>query len=335
MLFFIWVLVIPAHSNPFLPKPGEKPTALRIATCAVSGGFAHLYTALDYGIFDKYGTRMEHIYIRGSNASLAALAADEIQLLYCAADATIPGLATGVDAKLVAAPLVKLPYVLVTRKEIRRPEDLKGKALGVTRSGDLSSRLSRAVIKKFNLGDDVIIRPIGGSQSERYQAMVANLVQGIIVTPPLDVRAKNDGFNVLYRLVDLDLPFIYSSLHANSRILREKPEVVQRVVAAFAEAIHFMEKNPEKAKRAIARAMRIKDEEALRVSYNVYAKEIIDRAMIVPAAPVAESIELLRASGTQVGKKPEEIYDNNFVQTLEKSGFLKDLWGGEPPRSGR
>ena len=66
---------------------------------------------------------MEHVFIRGgSSASLAALAADEIQLLYCAAEATIPGLATGVDAKLVAAPLVKLPYVLVTRKEIKRPE---------------------------------------------------------------------------------------------------------------------------------------------------------------------------------------------------------------------
>lgn len=335
MLFFSWVLVTFTHANPFLPKPGEQPTVLRIATCAISGGFAHLYTALDYGIFDKYGTRMEHIYIRGSNASLTALAADEVQLLYCAADATIPGLATGVDAKLVAAPLVKLPYVLVTRKEIRRLEDLKGKALGVTRPGDLSSRLSRAVMKKFNLGDEVIIRSIGGSQSERYQAMAANLVQGIIVTPPLDVRAKNDGFNVLYRLVDLDLPFIYSSVHANARILREKPEVVQRVVAAFAEAIHFMEKNPEKAKRAIATAMRVKDEEALRVAYNVYAKEIIDRRMIVPAAPVAESIERLHASGTQVRKKPEEIYDNTFVQALEKSGFLKNLWGGEPPRSGR
>jgi ABC-type nitrate/sulfonate/bicarbonate transport system substrate-binding protein len=335
VLFSIWLLMTPAHSNPFLPKPGEKPIALRIATCAISGGFAHLYTALDYGIFDKYGTRMEHIYIRGSNASLAALSADEVQLLYCAADATIPGLATGVDAKLVAAPLVKLPYVLVTRKEIRRPEDLRGKVLGVTRPGDLSSRLSRAVIKKFNLGDEVMIRSIGGSQSQRYQAMVANLVQGIIVTPPLDVRAKNDGFNVLYRLVDLDLPFIYSSVHANLKILREKPEVVQSIVAAFAEAIHFMEKNPEKAKRALATAMRVKDDEALRVAYNVYAKEIIDRRMIVPAAPVAESIERLRASGTHVRKKPEEIYDNNFVQTLEKSGFLKDLWGGEPPKSSR
>src|SRR6516225_4333442 len=108
LLFICLFSAVPAHSNPYLPKPGEKPVTVRIATCAVSGGFAHLYTALDYGLFDKYGIKMENIYIRGSNAALAALAADEIQFLYCAADATIPGLAAGVDAKLVAAPLVKL-----------------------------------------------------------------------------------------------------------------------------------------------------------------------------------------------------------------------------------
>jgi ABC-type nitrate/sulfonate/bicarbonate transport system substrate-binding protein len=334
-LFFVFAFIAPARANPYLPKPGERSVKLRIATCAVSGGFAHLYTALDYGIFEKYGLKMEHVFIRGSNASLAALAADEIQFLYCAAEATIPGLATGVDAKLVAAPLVKLPYVLITRKEIKRPGDLKGKSLGVTRPGDLSARLSHAVLKKFNMADEVTIRPIGGSQSERYQAMAANLVQGVVVTPPLDVRAKNDGFNVLYRLVDLDLPFIYSSLHANSRILRDKPEVVQRVVAAFAEAIFFMEKNPGKGKIAISQAMRVTDEEALRVSYNVYAKEIIDRRMIVPAAAVADSVELVRPSGIHIRKRPEEIYDNTFVNNLEKSGFLKDLWGTELPRAGR
>jgi NitT/TauT family transport system substrate-binding protein len=334
-LAFVVAMSGVAKANPYLPKPGEKPVTVRIATCAVSGGFAHLYTALDYGLFDKYGIKMEHVYIRGSNASLAALAADEIQFLYCAADATIPGLAAGVDAKLVAAPLVKLPYVLITRKGIKRIEDLKGKALGVTRAGDLSARLSRVVLKKFNMTDEVAIRSIGGSQSERYQAMVANVVQGVIVTPPLDLRAKNDGYNVVYRLVELDLPFIYSSLHASSRILREKPEVVQRVVAAFAEAIFFMEKYPDKAKVAIANAMRIKDEEALRAAYNVYAKEIVDRRMIVPAAAVAESMELVRASGTQVRKRPEEIYDNSFVNNLEKSGFLKELWGNDPQRLSR
>lgn len=96
-----------------------------------------------------------------------------------------------------------------------------------------------------------------------------------------------------------------------------------------------MEKYPDKAKVAIANAMRIKDEEALRAAYNVYAKEIIDRRMIVPAAAVAETVELVRASGTQVRKRPEEIYDNSFVNNLEKSGFLKDLWGNDLQRLSR
>ena len=97
----------------------------------MSGGFAHLYTALENNLFDKYGFKVEHVFIRGSGPALDALMADEIQFLYCAADATLPRLAAGIEVKLVAAPLVKLPYVLVTRKEIRRMDDLKGKALGV------------------------------------------------------------------------------------------------------------------------------------------------------------------------------------------------------------
>lgn len=316
-----------AGANPYLPRPGERAVNIRIATCAVSGGFAHLYTALENHLFDKYGFRIEHVFIRGSGPSLAALTADEIQFLYCAADATIPSLAAGVDAKLVAAPLIKLPYVLVARKEIRRMEDLKGKALGVARAGDLSDRLSRMVVKKFSL-NDVTLRPIGGSQSERYQAMAANVVQAVIVTPPLDARARNDGFNVLFRLVDLDIPFIYSSLHASTRSVRERPETVQRMVAAFAEAIHFVEKNPRKAKAAIAKVMRIKDEEALQVAYHAYTREIVDRRMIVPAVAVAESVELQRSLGTPVKKKPEDLYDNTFVYNLEKSGFQRELWGG-------
>jgi NitT/TauT family transport system substrate-binding protein len=315
-----------ASANPYLAKPGERPTHIRIATCAVSGGFAHLYTALENNLFDKYGFKVEHVFIRGSAPALAALMADEIQFLYCAADATIPSLAAGVDVKLVAAPLIKLPYVLVARKEIRKLEDLKGKSIGVARAGDLSDRLSRMVAKKFNI-PDVAMRPIGGSQSERYQAMAANIVQAVVITPPLDVRARNDGFNVLFRLIDLDIPFIYSSLHASTRTIRERPEMVQRMVAAFGEAIIFADKNPAKAKAAISKVMRVKEEEALQVAYNVYTKDIVDRRMIVPSTAVAESVELQRGLGTLIKRKAEDIYDNSFVNNLEKSGFQRELWG--------
>jgi NitT/TauT family transport system substrate-binding protein len=329
-LFSLFLFPVSLFANPYLAKPGERPMTLRISTCAVSGGFVHLYTALDNGLFDKYALKLENIFIRGSAQNLAALAADEVQFTYCAADGTIPGLASGVDAKLVASPLVKLPYVLVARKEIKRPEDLKGKSLGIARAGDLSDRLSRAVVKKFAMApDQVTIRPIGGSQGERYQAMAANIVQAIVITPPLDVRAKNEGFNVLYRLIDLNLPFIYSTLHTSYKMLRERPEVVQRTVAALAEIVYFVEKNSEKAKASISKAMRVKDEEALQSSYNVYAKEIVDRTMVVPGKAVAEAVDLARESGTNVRKKPEELYDNGFVINLEKSGFLKEIWGTE------
>jgi ABC-type nitrate/sulfonate/bicarbonate transport system substrate-binding protein len=327
ILFF---LQAGAFANPYLPKPGERPLSLRISTCAVSGGFVHLYTALDNGLFDKYGMKLENIFVRGSAQNLVALASDEVQFTYCAADGTIPGLASGIEAKLIASPLVKLPYVLVTRKEIRRPEDLHGKALGIARAGDLSDRLSRATVKKFGIPPETVtIRPIGGSQGERYQAMVAGLVHGVIITPPLDVRAKNEGFNLLYRLIDLNLPFIYSSLHTSHKMLRERPEIVQRMVAALAEIVYFVEKNPDKAKASIGKAMRTKDPEALQSAYDTYAKEIIDRTMVVPGKAVAETVELARESGSPVRKKPEEIYDNSFVNNLEKSGFLKEIWGSE------
>ena len=329
-IFLALFLSAPCFASHYLPKPGDKPVNIRIGTCAITGGFVHLYAGQDYGIFEKYGLKTESIFIRGSGPALAALAGDELQFIFCAADGTIPGMATGIDVKLVASPLVKLPYVLIGRKEIRRGEDLKGKAIGIARAGDLSDKLTRAVLKKFGLTtDQVSIRPIGGSQGERYQAMAANIVQAVTVTPPLDTRAKNAGFNVVYRLIDLDLPFIYSTLHTSHRMLRDRPEVVQRAVAAFAETVYFVEKNPDKAKASIAKAMNLKDEEALQSSYNVYAKEIVDRTMIVPVKSVAESVESARESGTTIRRKPEEIYDNSFVNNLEKSGFLKELWGSE------
>jgi NitT/TauT family transport system substrate-binding protein len=317
-------------ANPYLPKPGERTLSMRVSTCAVSGGFVHLYTALDNGLFDKYGIKLENIFIRGSAQNLTALTTDEVQFTYCASDAIIPGMAAGIEAKIVASPLVKLPYVLVTRKEVRRPEDLKGKSLGIARAGDLSDRLSRAVVKKLGLPpESVTIRPIGGSQGERYQAMAAGIVHGVIITPPLDVRAKNEGYNVMYRLIDLNLPFIYSSLHTSYKMLRERPDIVQRMVAALAEIVYFVEKNPDKAKASIGKAMRTKDAEALQSAYDTYARDILDRTMIVPGKAVAETIELARESGAPVRRKPEEIYDNSFVNNLEKSGFLKELWGNE------
>jgi NitT/TauT family transport system substrate-binding protein len=332
LVHFCWLQI--ANANPYLAKPGEAPVTVRVAACAITGGFIHLYAALDNGLFDKYGMKVEFVSIRGSGVALAALAADEIQFLYCAADATIPGMASGSDAKLIAAPLVGLPWVMLARKDIRRVEDLKGKSIAVTRPGDLTFRLARALLKKFSLTEnEVKILTVGGTgQVEPFNAMRAGLAEAALVTPPLDVRGRRDGFNLIYRLNDLALPAVYSSLHTNAKTLRDRPLWAQKWTAVLAESIAFVEKNPDKAKIAVGKALKLNDGDALQSAYDAYAKLLINRRLTVPENSVAGVIEVAREQGTNVRRKAAEIIDNRFADDLDKSGFLREIWSGEPPR---
>ncbi len=321
-----------AQGNPYLAKPGEPVVKVRIGTCAVTGGFIHLYTALDHRLFEKYGISAENVVVRGGSVAMAALASDEINFLYCNADANIVRIGAGGDGKLVASPLIGLPYVVLARKDIKRPADLKGKTIGVTRPGDFPYRLAKEFLKKHNLSEkDVTLATVGGTPMERYAALVQDVFQATLIQPPLDARGKKDGFNVIYNLNDLGLPFIYSSLFTNSRTLKERPAIVQKAVAALAESVYFVEKNPEQAMASVGKVLRIKDADTLRSAYEAYAKNLINRRMIVPAKMVAENLDLAREDGAVIRKKANEIFDNTFVDNLDKSGFMKELWGSAVP----
>ncbi len=319
------------HANPFLPKPGEAPIAARVGTCSVTGGFIHLYTALFNGLFDKYGVKMEHVTLRGGVVSLAALSSDEIQFVYCSADPMIPRIAAGIEAKLIGSPIVGLPWVLVGRKEIKRPQDLKGKSIAVSRPGGLTDQLAKAVMKKFNFTtQDLKLVHIGGTgQLEPYNAMMQGLTQATFLTPPLDVRARRDGFNLIYNLNELGVPSIYSSMFANYKSLKDRPVLVQRFTAAMAESVHFLERNPDRGKAALAKILSLNDQEVLQSAYDAYAKALVNRRLTVPANAVAQAVENAREDGTQIRRTPTEIFDNSFAEQLDKSGFLKELWGNQ------
>jgi ABC-type nitrate/sulfonate/bicarbonate transport system substrate-binding protein len=322
------VLTGPSYANPYLAKAGEAAQQTRVATCAISGGFMHLYTAVDHKLFDKYGLQVEFVSISGSGTSLAALSANEIDLLYCAGEATIPGLASGVEAKLVAAPLIGLPWVVLAHKDIKTPQELRGSSIGINVPGRLIDRLAKDFIKRFNLGADVRIRPVGGQgQLEPYNAMKAGIVQAALVTPPLEVRGKQDSFNVIFDFRTLKALSVYSALQASAKIMRERPVVVQRFVAGMAEAVHFVENNPDKAKQSVSKIMRMNDEVALQSAYDAYARSIVNRSLLIPSQAIIEGMDNARAAGVTIKKKPEELYDNVFAEGLEKSGFLKELWG--------
>ena len=82
---------------------------------------------------------------------------------------------------------------------------------------------------------------------------------------------------------------------------------------------------------AVGRTLRMKDTDTLQSAYETYAKRLINRRMVVPAKMVAETVEIARDEGTVIRRKPNEVFDNSFVENLDKSGFMRELWGGEVP----
>jgi hypothetical protein len=79
----------------------------------------------------------------------------------------------------------------------------------------------------------------------------------------------------------------------------------------------------------------MKDPDILRSAYEAYAKNLINRRMIIPAKLVAETLDNAREEGATIRRKPSEIFDNSFVEHLEKSRFMKELWGGAVPEDRR
>jgi ABC-type nitrate/sulfonate/bicarbonate transport system substrate-binding protein len=132
---------------------------------------------------------------------------------------------------------------------------------------------------------------------------------------------------LIYKLSDLDVPSIYSSMFTNFKGLKDRPSLVQRFVAAMAEGIYFVEKNPDKGKAALSKILSVNDQEVLQSAYDAYAKSMVNRRLIVPVNAVTQAVEMAREEGTLIRKKPAEIIDNSFAEQLDKSGFLKELWG--------
>lgn len=86
---------------------------------------------------------------------------------------------------------------------------------------------------------------------------------------------------------------------------------------------------------SVGKILPMKDPDTSRSAYPAYARNLINRRMVVPPHRVAESLEIARQDGAAIRRKPNEIFANSFVEHLDKSGFMKELWGGRVPEEKR
>jgi NitT/TauT family transport system substrate-binding protein len=322
-LFTLFLFALLLAPSP-LPAQTQTPVVVGVAGMAVT--LIHPFIARDAGLFQKYGIDPRLVLFEGGTLLAQAALAGEVKFSVTSGPVTIASRSAGADTIVVAGYINTLPYNLVAAKSITSLEQLKGKRIAISRFGSTTDTAIRLLLEKVGINPkDVTILQVG-AQPTRYAALVAGALDATIITPPFDLTAKKQGYNVLVNLAELGIPYPQQVIETTDRFIRENPQAVKNFLKGFIAGIHYGLTNKEGAKKIMVKYLKITDPEILEATYASYA-QITERR----AFPNIEGFrygleEVAKRLPTAKDKKPEDFINMRFLNELEKEGFFKELY---------
>lgn len=299
---------------------------IKIGYAALSAGQVVAWMAKEGGYLAKYGIEAELIYIPAI-AATQALIAGEIQLAQVTGVSTAGAILAGADVRIIASSLNRLVGFIYARSEIRSPEQLKGKKLGISRFGALSDTAAAIFLERFGLkrGADVAIIQLGGLP-EIVTAMERGAVQAGFASPPNSSRAKRLGMRELFDLDALGLELQQTCITVTSKFLRERRPLVKSFVQAYGEGLHRFVTDRDFSIRVMKKYLRIEEKDLLEDAYAAYSP----RVQKIPF-PTLKGIQFIldeMAERQPQARKasPESFVDLSLLQEIDQSGFFKQLW---------
>src|SRR3989304_9181626 len=154
-----------------------------------------LWVTKDAGLFEKHGLDVTLIYVGGSSKIVQAMLAKDIPIAEIAIPAVIQANLAGADLVMLAGPNHKPGQKLMAKSEIKNPQDLKGKKIGITRFGTSDDFLLRYVLGQWGLQPDrdVALIQMGGSQ-ETLAGFGSRAVDGGGLSSPLPLQGAKFGY---------------------------------------------------------------------------------------------------------------------------------------------
>jgi NitT/TauT family transport system substrate-binding protein len=302
----------------------DSPTIAGVAGPSVNMIYA--YVPQDAGLWKKHGLDVRMVLFEAGSTLAQVARAGEVKFAVNSGPTTIASRTQGADSVIIAISVNTLPYSLVTAKGITKWADLKGKKIGISRFGSGTDTAIRLVCKKFGLDpakDLVIIQ--GGTQPSRLQALLAGSLDATLVSPPLDLKAKQQGLTILVNIAELAIPYPQLVIETTDRFARENPRAVKNFLKGFLEGVYYTASHKDETKKLITKYLKESDPEILEATYQSFI-QVTDYSANPNLDGLRNAIEEV---GTRVpaakSKKPEDFIDTRFLKELEKEGFLKQF----------
>lgn len=301
--------------------------SFKVGFLTISAGSGATWVTKEAGFFAKNGIDAEVLYVPSTTLTQAMLAG-EISLGLAGPTSLIEANARGADFVLLGSYTGVSPVsFLVTRKDINKVEQLKGKKFGVSRFGAASHRILEIALQKLKIDPrrEISVLQVGNS-AFRMAALQASNIDATVLSVEEAYHAKKMGLNILYDLRKLNVEFLSNDFATTRKFVRENEDIARRFVKSLIEGVHFFKNNKQRSIDIMAKYMRTQNREIVEVGYDWHAVEYLKRPY-VPMAGLNAVWEHLAASDSKVKEiKPEQLVDSRFVRELDESGFIDNLY---------
>jgi NitT/TauT family transport system substrate-binding protein len=218
---------------------------------------APFFLGKERGYFDQEGIDLDIQEGRGSGVTVQAVAAGTATFGYA-------DVATMIKAASKGAPVIAVGVALQTSpmsamgfadKNIRKPEDIKGKTVAVT-PGDSMSQVWPLFLKKTGLKDSDFKTVSGDAQTKLNAVMngQADLLLGYVMDQAIKLQDATHKDIYPIRFADYGVNMVSSGIIVQKDYLKAHPDVVKRFLRAATRSLEEAAKNPDAAVDAMLKA---------------------------------------------------------------------------------
>jgi ABC-type nitrate/sulfonate/bicarbonate transport system substrate-binding protein len=279
-----------------------------------------LWVNKEMGFSKKHGVDLELILIQAGSPNIQALLGGSLQLTQTAASSAVIGASKGAPVVIVATLENKLPMLLVSRPEIKEPQQLRGKVIGINRFGGSNDAAVLMAIKAWKMEPKDISMLQTGGTAARMAALMSKKIDATVQSYPEIYQARRLGMNVLADIGDFGLYTNTSNIVTRS-YLQQNRALIKGFIKGQIEGMHYVKTNREGSLRILRKHLQVADLEAVEGTYEFFAKRL-------PRSPRTEpeGIKNILISIGAAQRSPNEFIDMGLIDEIEKEGFVEKLY---------
>jgi ABC-type nitrate/sulfonate/bicarbonate transport system substrate-binding protein len=216
-----------------------------------------LYIAQERGFFRQEGVAADVVQVRG-NIGVTALLSGDAHAINNVGTLIRAMERTEIPAKVVSQSLKKNLFWLVTRPEVKSLGDLKGKVFGTTTIGGSQHLAALRLLQKAGLDPDKDITVvIGGDVPAQLQSLVSGVIHLAALSPPTVILARDKFKLKIHGSTLEDIPNLQNGLAFSEKMLREKRDLVRRILRARSRAHRYFWENERGTAEVLANYLKV------------------------------------------------------------------------------